>query len=228
MPTFLWSSQKEFPMNLNGGSSRLGTTRVLSLVRCRRTSETLLALGMLVLSLLIPAKMWSQVSGATLSGTVSDTSGATVPHAQISIRNAATGVTASTTANSDGFYSAPNLLPGAYEVKVSSPGFSTEVRSGITLTGGAQQVLNLTLTVGQVTETVQVTGEAPVVELASSTIGDTLSSTTVVELPLNGRSWTDLATLQPGVNAMTTQMSYTSAVDRGLRGFGDEMTISGA
>jgi len=185
-------------------------------------------LGVLVLSLLIPANVWSQVSGSTLSGTVTDTSGATLPQAQISIRNIATGVSTATTANSDGFYTAPNLLPGNYEVKASAPGFSTEVRSGITLTVGARQVLNLTLAVGQVTETVQVTGEAPVVELASSTIGDVLSSTTVVELPLNGRSWTDLATLQPGVNAMTTQMSYTSAVDRGLRGFGAEMTISGA
>ena len=196
--------------------------------RSKRISGAFVALGALGLSLLIAANVWSQVSGGTLSGTVNDTSGATLPQAQISIRNTATGVSTSTTANSDGFYSAPNLLPGSYEVKASAPGFSTEVRSGITLTVGTQQVLNLTLSVGQITETVRVTGEAPVVELTSSTIGDVLTSTTVVELPLNGRSWTDLATLQPGVNAMTTQMSYTSAVDRGLRGFGTEMTISGA
>jgi len=191
-------------------------------------SVTFLALGALGLSFLIPANVWAQVSGATLSGTVTDASGSALPQAQISIRNVATGVSTPIPTNSDGFYSVPNLLPGSYEVKASAPGFSTEVRSGITLTVGSHQLLNLTLKVGQITETVQVTGEAPAVELASSTIGGVLGSTTVVELPLNGRSWTDLATLQPGVNSMTTQMSYTSAVDRGLRGFGDEMTISGA
>ena len=127
--------------------------------------------------------------GATLSGTVSDTSGANLPQAQISVTNTATGVSTTTPSNSDGFYSVPNLLPGSYEVKASAPGFSTAVRTGITLTVGAQQVLNLTLTVGQMTQTVQVTTEAPTVELASSTIGGVLGSTTVVELPLNGRSW---------------------------------------
>ncbi len=215
-------------MNLNavlGGSKRKG---IRYLTPSARIAGAFMASGALGLCLLIPANVWPQVSGATLSGTVTDTSGATLPQAQISVRNVATGVSTSTPSNSDGFYTVPNLLPGSYEVRASAPGFSTEVRSGVTLTVGAHQVLNLTLTVGQITETVQVTGEAPAVELASSTIGGVLGSTTVVELPLNGRSWTDLATLQPGVNAMTTQMSYTSAVDRGLRGFGSEMTISGA
>jgi hypothetical protein len=193
-----------------------------------RIAIALLTLGALGLSLLISPHAWAQVSGATLSGTVTDPSGATVPQAQISVRNLATGISTTMPANSGGFYTVPNLLPGSYDVKASAPGFATEVRSGFTLTVGAQQVLNLTLTVGQVTQTVQVTGEAPAVELASSTIKGVLGSNTVVELPLNGRSWTDLATLQPGVNALTTQMSYTTAVDRGLRGFGSEVTISGA
>lgn len=174
------------------------------------------------------ADAWSQVSGATLSGAVTDASGGTVAHADLSVTNTATGVTTNTTTNTDGFYALPNLLPGEYEIKASAPGFSVKVLNGITLTVGAHQVLNLTLSVGQVTETVQVKGEAPEVDLNSSTIGNVLNSNTVVELPLNGRSWTDLATLQPGVDALTTQKSYTTAVDRGLRGFGDELTISGA
>jgi hypothetical protein len=215
-------------MNLNSGLSRSTRKHLFSSSHSRTISAITVGLVALGLIILIPARMWSQVSGATLSGTVTDTSGATVPQVQISVTNTATGVSATTPSNSDGFYSVPNLLPGSYEVKATAPGFSTAVRTGITLTVGAQQVLNLTLAVGQITQTVQVTTEAPTVELASSTIGGVLGSTTVVELPLNGRSWTDLATLQPGVNAMTTQMSYTSAVDRGLRGFGTEMTISGA
>src|SRR4029077_6183164 len=104
-----------------------------------------------------------------------------------------------------GFYSAPNLLPGTYEVSASATGFSTEVQTGLTLTVGAEQALNFTLQVGQVTQTVQVTGEAPIVELASSSISAVVNSNTVVELPLNGRDWTQLAALQPSVNTLTVQ-----------------------
>ena len=194
----------------------------------KRICGAFLALSVLGLSLLIAADAWSQVSGATLSGAITDTVGGALAHADISVTNTATRVTTNTTTNADGFYTMPNLLPGDYELKASAPGFSTKVRNGITLTVGARQVLNLTLSVGRVTETVQVSGEVPEVDQESSTIGNVLDSNTIVELPLNGRSWTDLATLQPGVDALTTQKSYTNAVDRGLRGFGNEVTISGA
>jgi len=74
------------------------------------------------------------------------------------------------TTDSAGFYTAPNLLPGTYEVRVTATGFSTQVRTGITLTVGAQQALNITMQVGQVSQTVEVTTEAPTVELTSSTL----------------------------------------------------------
>src|SRR4029077_14140856 len=109
-----------------------------------------------VIILLTPLRIYSQVVGATLSGTVTDTSGAVVPGAQISAKNLATSLTREVTADAAGFYTAPNLLPGSYEVSTSAAGFATEVRTGITLTVGAQQVLNLTLQVGRVTEKVQV------------------------------------------------------------------------
>src|SRR6202022_4477924 len=70
--------------------------------------------------------------------------------------------------------------------------------------------------------------EAPAVQLASSSISAVVNSTTVRELPLNGRSWTDLASLQPGVDAIQTQASFTSGADRGNRGFGAQLSISGA
>jgi len=82
--------------------------------------------------------------------------------------------------------------------------------------------------VGQITETVVVTGEAPEVQLASSSIGAVLNSTTVRELPLNGRSWTDLATLQPGVGAVQTQAPYATGALRGNRGFGNQISVAGA
>src|ERR1700730_9711558 len=95
--------------------------------------------------LLITASILAQVAGATLSGTVTDASGAVVPQAQILIKNVATDISTTAVTNSDGLYSAPNLLPGNYDVKASATGFGTEVRSGITLTVGAQQVLNIAL-----------------------------------------------------------------------------------
>jgi hypothetical protein len=175
-----------------------------------------------------PASLQAQVAGGTLSGTVVDKSGAVVPKAQIVITNTATGVTHSVTTNADGFYTAPNLLPGSYEVTTSAPGFATLVRSGITLTVGAQQVLNLTLQIGNTQQQIEVVGEAPTVELASSSISEEVNSTTVRELPLNGRSWTDLANLQPGVAGIQTQSPFTQGANRGNRGFGSQMSVSGA
>ena len=143
--------------------------------------------------------------------------------------NVATGVTTKVTTNSDGYYSAPNLLPGEYEIAVSAKGFDTEARKGISLTVGAQQVFNLTLHVGSAEKTVVVvTSEAPAVQLASSDISAVVNATTVRELPLNGRSWTDLAALQPGVNTIVTQPTFSVGPDRGNRGFGQQLTISGA
>jgi hypothetical protein len=170
---------------------------------------------------------YAQVAGATLTGTVKDASGATVPNAQVSITNLATGVARGIVADSAGFYTSPNLLPGTYEVTVSAQGFATQVLSGITLTVGAQQVLNPTLSVGQVSQKIVVTTEAPVVQLASSTLSATVEASTVVGLPLNGRSWTDLATLQPGVSGIETQVSFGDSA-RGNRGFGAQLSISGS
>jgi TonB-dependent Receptor Plug Domain len=83
------------------------------------------------------------------------------------------------------------------------------------------------LTVGQITQKVVVTEQAPIVELASSTVSGEVSATTVRELPLNGRSWTDLAALSPGVNQIHTQVDFSSGSDRGNRGFGQQLSISG-
>src|SRR6266853_4309533 len=170
----------------------------------------------------------AQVSGAMLTGTVTDSSGAVIPNAQVSITNLATGVTRTVSSGSAGLYTAPNLLPATYEIRVTAPGFSTQVQKGVTLTVGAQQALDIKMQVGQVSQTVEVTAEAPTVELTSSTLSATVNSTTVRELPLNGRSWTDLATLQPGVSAIQTQPSFAVGADRGNRGFGSQVSISGA
>ena len=170
----------------------------------------------------------AQVAGGTLSGSITDPSGAAVANAQVVIKNLATGVAKTVTTNTDGFYSAANLLPGDYEVSVSAPGFNTEIKKGITINVGSQPVFNLALQIGSVSNNVQVTTEAPTVQLTSSDISATVTATTVRELPLNGRSWTDLAALQPGVDTIQTQPSFATGADRGNRGFGQQLTISGA
>src|ERR1700730_16476363 len=178
--------------------------------------------------LLISLPLRAQVAGGTLSGSITDPSGAVVANAQVVIKNTATGVAKTVTTNTDGFYSAANLLPGEYEVAVSATGFSTGVKKGITINVGSQPVFNMALQIGTVANTVEVSTEAPIVQLTSSDISATVSATTVRELPLNGRSWTDLAALQPGVDTIHTQPDFSTGADRGNRGFGQQLTISGA
>jgi len=173
------------------------------------------------------AEGYAQVVGATLTGTITDPSGAVVPNAHMSVRNTATGVTREVNADTAGLYLIPNLLPGTYEVTVTSPGFNTARQSNVDLAVGAQQQLNISLKVGETSQTVEVTEAAPMVQLASSTISAEVESTTVRELPLNGRDWTSLATLSPGVNAIETQLPFEAGAVRGNRGFGAQLTISG-
>jgi hypothetical protein len=159
---------------------------------------------------------------AEISGIVTDSSGARVPNANVTVLNRDTGISRSADTNADGFYSVPLLLPGNYMITVKRAGFATQVRTGITLEVGAQQVLNLAMQVGQVTQRIEVTEDAPTVQLGSSTISAVINSNTIRELPLNGRSWTDLATLQPGVAPVGTHVQGDN-----LRGYGDEVSISG-
>src|SRR6202051_805220 len=172
--------------------------------------------------------LYAQVAGGTISGTVTDSSGRLINNVQITITNVATGVTRDVTTNEDGFYSAPNLLPGNYEAKFTAPGFKGELRTGIEIAVGASVGLDQQLRVGAVGETVEVQSEVPAVQLSTSDMSAVVNATTVRELPLNGRSWTDLAQLQPGVSAIHTQPDFSAGTDRGNRGFGQQLTISGA
>src|ERR1700704_6437677 len=194
-----------------------------------KTARFVLSAWILGFWLMVSLPLHAQVVGATLSGTVMDQSGGVVPQVAITVRNIATGITRNSTTSAAGFYSAPNLLPGTYEIRAAAQGFSSQVQTGIKLTVGEQQILNFTLQVGQMTQTVEVTTEAPNVELASSAISAVVGATTVVGLPLNGRSWTDLAPLQPGVNALSIlQPTFEVGTDRGNRGCGAQLSISGA
>src|SRR6202790_700989 len=196
--------------------------------RASNVRTLFIVLLVLFASSVCAVNVYAQVAGGTISGTVSDSSGRLINSVQITITNVATGVTRDVTTNEDGFYSAPNLLPGTYELKFSSSGFKVEARKNIELTVGAVVGLDQTLRVGSISETVVVQSEIPAVQLSTSDLSAVVNATTVRELPLNGRSWTDLAQLQPGVSAIHTQPDFSAGTDRGNRGFGQQLTISGA
>src|SRR5437879_2679926 len=174
------------------------------------------------------ANLRSQVAGGSISGTVTDSASRVVGGVQITITNVATGVTRVVTTNDEGVYSAPNLQPGTYEIEFSAKGFKVEKRNGVELTVGAAVVLDFSMRVGELHESVVVQSEVPAVQLSTSDISAVVNATTVRELPLNGRSWTDLAQLQAGVSAIHTQPDFSAGTDRGDRGFGQQLTISGA
>jgi hypothetical protein len=177
------------------------------------------------------APVSAQVAGGTILGTITDPGGAVIANTEVSIKNVATGIERAVTTNAAGFYTAPNLDPAKYELRVSAPGFSVGIVSGVTLTVGAQQTVNVSLKVGQANATVQVTDAAAGVDVATSSLGNDVDGNTVRELPLNGRDWSQLATLQPGVNQVRNQSGIgavgSADVVRGARGFGNQLSVSG-
>ena len=179
----------------------------------------------LSLCVAISCPLLAQVAGGTLSGTITDPQGAAVVGAKISAKNAATGVISETTTNTAGAYSLVNILPADYEVSVTATGFRTAV-SKVTITVGSQQTMNLALVVGEVAQTVEITGAAPVIELQNATLSGNVQSAQIVELPLNGRDWASLATLEPGVVQVRPHEQVTQPGGN-LRGLGNQMTIDG-
>ncbi len=146
----------------------------------------------------VPAS--AQTSGVIL-GTVRDASGGTVPAANVTITNTDTTEVRTLTTGDDGAFRAPGLPPGHYSVKVEKGGFKTVTQTGLALDVAGQLVVNPTLEVGSATQEVTVTGEAPVVNTTTSTLGGLVNDQQIAELPLNGRNYEDLTLLQPGVIA---------------------------
>jgi Carboxypeptidase regulatory-like domain/TonB-dependent Receptor Plug Domain len=190
-----------------------------------KLGQLLAGVCVLCISALISLPLRAQVAGATLTGTVTDTQGGAIPNAKVSARNVATGVSTDTTTNAAGAFNIVNLVPGDYEANVSAPGFGTVVTK-VTLTVGATQALNPSLQVGQVTQELQVTGVAPIVETTNATLSGEVVGTQIIELPLNGRDWAQLATLQPGV-AQVRPHEAVDAPGGETRGLGMQMTVDG-
>ena len=168
--------------------------------------------------------MTAQVSGGTVSGNITNSSAAPLPNVRVSLTSLQSGLTRTVSTDPRGFYTLPNLAPDTYDLTVSVPGFVTEVRTGVVVTVGAQLILNVTMQRGNPERVVRTVATAA--SRASSTAGGNVSSTTVRETPLNGRDWTQLATLQAGVTGVQTG-SATGGGNTN-RGFGAAMSIAGA
>jgi len=178
-----------------------------------------------VVGLFCSVPLYAQVAGATLTGTITDAQGGAVAGAKVSAKNSATGITSETTTNSTGNYNLVNLKPAEYEVSVTATGFNTSTTK-VTLTVGAIQELSLALKVGEMSQLVEVTGAAPVIETENATLSGNVQSAQIVELPLNGRDWTSLAVLEPGVVQVRPHEQVTQPGGN-LRGLGNQMTIDG-
>ncbi len=149
----------------------------------------------------------AQVVGSTLSGTVTDPTGAAVANASVRIHNAETGTERNLRADGSGRYAAPSLAVGIYDVTVEAPGFTVEHRTGVSLTVGQASELNFALSVLSDTQQVTVTDTAAVVNLSNEQVSGLVNERQVKDLPLNGRSYDQLLTLNPATVNYTSQRS---------------------
>jgi Carboxypeptidase regulatory-like domain len=149
----------------------------------------------------------AQQETATITGHVSDASGAGVSKATVTVTNVETNISTRTETDERGFYVIPSLRPGAYTVTAEGTGFPKTVRSGVTLQVAQVARIDLTLPTGQLSETVEVVGSTPLLDTQTSSRGSVIDQKKIVELPLNGRDYNQLALLSPGVLPGTPRLA---------------------
>src|SRR5438067_468741 len=193
------------------------------MLRCRRfcisggTMQRIVLRSLVVLAFIIAtaSAAIAQITAATISGTIKDVTGGILPGADIVAKNLETGLSRSTVSNGDGAFTLAGLPPGKYEVRVGLPGFSTSAQA-VELAVAQQAGLTVTLKVGTAQESVTVTAGAVLVDTQSSSLSALVPEKTIEELPLNGRNYISLATLQPGIINFT-EKSGTSSSTRGIQ-----------
>jgi hypothetical protein len=168
----------------------------------------------LVLAASVPSLSGSV--GGSISGLVKDSSGAVIPHAEVLAVNTATGVSHTLHTDAAGFYSFPALPIGMYEVRVRQRGFREFVQTGLVINANSALRVDATLEVGHETQTVTVSATAVHVETTSTQMGEVIGSTKMTAIPLNGRSYTDLLALQPGVVPVSSGEYSGTPVSGGL------------
>src|SRR5262245_269687 len=186
-----------------------------------------LSLGALYLSLTLAVCAWAQTATSNISGAITDASGAVVPGAKVTAKNEATGVVYSSITTSTGNYSFASLTPGRYTITVQQTGFRSYTSTNNDLTVGAPLVVDVVLTVGATTESVQVESSYERLDTSSATISDVLVTKQIQDLPLNGRNPLALLTLEPGVVQRTTNGVGSGTHVFGSRDRAHNVTIDG-
>lgn len=168
--------------------------------------ERLMAASLFMAALVILISPTAQAQGdASLNGVVIDATGGGIPGTTLKITNLETGTQRIVETDEGGRYHAPSLRVGQYEIAVDKPGFRTERRTGISLVVGQSEEVDLTLQVGDVRQTVEVSSEPPVVSVTTEDASGLVGERQVKDLPLNGRSYDQLLTLNPGIVNYTSQ-----------------------
>ena len=162
------------------------------------------------------------MTSATLAGSVVDSSGAAIPTVHIAITSSGTGATRTVLSDESGRFSAPQLSPGAYEVTATVPGMEKLVQTGITLEIGQEVNITLRMTPGAVSETVNVTAEAPLVDTGTSSVSGVVDEQRITDLPLNGRDFSQLPLVTPGVTASRNVSASTTM------GYGMKISMAGS
>jgi hypothetical protein len=176
----------------------------------------------LMLTFLTTTMVVAQAATGTISGIVKDETSAVLPGATVVITHTDTAQSRTLVADAGGRYAAPDLPPGPYQVKVTLQGFSTVVRSGIRLTVGRDAIVDVILKLGEISDQITVVGESPTIDLKSASTGGLIATEQIEGLPLNGRSYVELATLTPGVQLTQTGGQSTST------GFGSKLSVNGS
>src|SRR5215467_3656933 len=185
--------------------------------------------GVMLLALLLcwSGSLYAQGAGnASVLGTVTDSAGALVPGASVQVKNIATGRVQEVPTDEQGRYTIADLPIGNYEAQASRAGFQTTVRRGITLTVGAQAIVDFSLAVGQGQETVTVQADVSQIDTVSAAVSSYVSLKQINDLPLNGRNFTDLVALIPGV-ASGSQIGVGATANL-LYGVESNFSVSGA
>ena len=180
--------------------------------------RVVLSLGLIIM---LSMAALGQLTTGTIAGTVTDQSGAAVPGATVTVKNADTGVSRTTLTGENGKYVALSLPAGNYEVSANLQGFQTVVRNGISLAVGQNEVVDFALQVGLASESVTVTVETAQVETTTATVSNLVDEKKVNDLPLNGRDLTQLSFLQPGV-------IKSPAGAGAFSGLGDKLSVAGS
>ena len=187
--------------------------------RCHCLAQFLVWFAFLIL---LASLVWAQGT-STISGRATDASGAAIPGASVTVRNLETGAARTVGTEESGLYRVLSLPVGRYELKAEKEGFKAELRRGINLVVGQEAVVNLTLEVGQVQQEVTVTAEAPLVNTTTSQTAGLVGEREVKDLPLNGRSFDNLITLNAGTVNFTSMRNPNGITG----GVGNFFSVSG-